>query len=88
MAGSMQHHSDLLSTLLLGWYAVQTGITGTKLQTDYRPTVFVAWAISPALALVVQDAAPHYSTALCSMVIGGIGYRAVSAVTRPAAQTT
>jgi hypothetical protein len=56
-------------------------------QTDYRPSAFVARSISPAVALVVQGAAPHYSTALCSMVIGGIAYWAVSAVTRPAAQT-
>jgi len=53
---------------------------------DYRPTAFLAWAIGSAVALVVENAAPQFSTALCSMVVGGVAYWALSAVAKPATQ--
>jgi hypothetical protein len=40
---------------------------GTKIATGCRPMAFVAWAIGSAVALVVENAAPQYSTALSSI---------------------
>jgi cytosine permease len=59
---------------------------GTKIATDYRPMAFVAWAIGSAVTLVVENAAPQYSTALSSMVVGGVAYWALSAIAKPAVQ--
>ncbi|HEY4042510.1 MAG TPA: cytosine permease [Rhodopila sp.] len=59
---------------------------GAKMEADYRPIAFVAWAIGSAVALVVENAVPQYSTALSSMIVGGIAYWVLSAVARPAEQ--
>ena len=60
---------------------------GAKVDVDYRQTAFVAWAIGSAVAFVVEEAAPQFSTALCSMVVGGIAYWALSMVGKPTVQT-
>jgi len=70
--------------ILVDQYIVRPG---TKIAADYRPMAFIAWAIGSAVALVVENAAPQYSTALSSMVVGGIAYWALSAVAKPATQT-
>ena len=70
--------------ILVDQYVVRPG---TKIAADYRPMAFVAWAIGSAVALVVENAAPQYSTALSSMVVGGVAYWALSAFAKPAAQT-
>lgn len=69
--------------ILVDQYAVRPD---AKLSADFRPTAFGAWAIGSAVGLVVEKAAPQFSTAICSMVIGGIAYWALSAVTKPAVQ--
>ena len=58
----------------------------SKIAADFRPTAFGAWAIGSAVGLIVEKAAPQFSTAISSMVIGGIAYWALSAVTKPAVQ--
>jgi cytosine permease len=70
--------------ILVDQYVVRPG---TRIAADYRPMAFVAWAIGSAVALVVENAAPQYSTALSSMVVGGVTYWALSAFAKPAAQT-
>ncbi len=57
-----------------------------KMSADWRPTAFGAWAIGSAVGLIVEKGAPQFSTAICSMVIGGIAYWALSAIAKPAVQ--
>ena len=59
---------------------------GAKVDTDFRPVAFVAWAIGAATGLVVETAAPQFSTALCSLIVGGGAYWALSSFRKPAAQ--
>ncbi len=59
----------------------------SKVSVDFRPTAFGAWAIGSAVGLFVENAAPEYSTAISSMLVGGIAYWALSAMTKPAVQT-
>jgi cytosine permease len=70
--------------ILVDQYVIRPG---AKMEADYRPMAFVAWAIGSAVALVVENAVPQYSTALSSMVVGGVAYWALSAVAKPATQT-
>ncbi len=60
---------------------------GAKMDADYRPMAFVAWAIGSAVGFAVENLAPQYSTAISSMVVGGIAYAVLSAVSKPATQT-
>ncbi len=69
--------------ILVDQYAVRPD---AKLSADWRPTAFGAWAIGSAVGLVVEKAAPQFSTAICSMVIGGLAYWALSAFAKPAVQ--
>ncbi len=66
--------------ILVDQYLVRPG---TKIAADYRPMAFVAWAIGSAVGLVVENAAPQYSTALSSMVVGGVAYWASPLPSRP-----
>ncbi len=60
---------------------------GAKVDADFRQSAFVAWAIGSAVGLVVEQAVPQFSTALCSMVSGGIAYWALSTVGKRSVQT-
>ena len=60
---------------------------GAAVDADFRQTAFAAWAIGSAVAFVVEEAAPQFSTALCSMVVGGVAYWVLSTVSKPAVQT-
>ena len=70
--------------ILIDQYVVRPG---AKMDSDYRPMAFVAWAAGSAVGLIVENAMPQYSTAICSMVVGGIAYWVLAAVTKPATQT-
>lgn len=59
----------------------------SKVDTDFRPVAFLAWAAGSAVGLVVEFYAPQYSTAISSMIVGGVAYWALSAVAKPAVQT-
>ncbi len=59
---------------------------GAKVDADYRKTAFVAWAIGSAVAFVVEEGAPQFSTALCSMIVGGVAYWVLSMVGRSVVQ--
>ncbi len=48
------------------------------IDTDFRPSAFLAWALGSATALLVEKAAPELSTAIASMLVGGIAYWAIS----------
>ncbi len=60
---------------------------GAKVDADYRKTAFVAWAIGSAVAFVVEEGAPQFSTALCSMIVGGVAYWVLSILDRSVVQT-
>jgi cytosine permease len=59
---------------------------GAEVDADYRPMAFLAWVIGSAVGLIVENGAPQFSTAICSMLVGGIAYWGLSAVTKRAAQ--
>jgi len=69
--------------ILVDQYVIRPG---AKVDTDFRPMAFAAWAAGSAVALVVENAAPQFSTALSSMVVGGIAYWVLSNATKPATQ--
>ena len=51
------------------------------IDADYRRAPFLAWAAGSAVGLIVENFAPGMSTAICSMVVGGIAYYAISMAT-------
>lgn len=59
---------------------------GAKMAEDYRPTAFAAWATGSAVGLLVENVAPQLSTAVCSMLVGGVAYFAFSALRKPVAE--
>lgn len=56
-----------------------------KIDADWRPRAFVAWAVGSAVAYLVETFAPQFSTALSAFIAGGIAYWAVSATFTPKA---
>ncbi len=54
--------------------------------SDFRPLPFVAWAAGTAVGFVVEKTMPGMSTALSSMVVGGVAYWVLSGVAKPATQ--
>ena len=60
---------------------------GARVDADFRPLAFAAWAAGSAVAFLVEKAAPQYCTALSAMVVGGLAYWALCAVGKPRTQT-
>jgi cytosine permease len=60
---------------------------GAEVDADYRPMAFLAWVIGSTVGLIVENEAPQFSTAICSMLVGGVAYWALSAMTKRVAQT-
>jgi cytosine permease len=60
---------------------------GAEVDANYRPIAFLAWVIGSAVGLIVENTAPQFSTAICSMLMGGVAYWALSAMTKRVAQT-
>jgi cytosine permease len=60
---------------------------GAEVDADYRPMAFLAWVIGSAVGLIVENNAPQFSTAICSMLVGGVAYWVLSAMTKRVAQT-
>lgn len=58
-----------------------------KMDADYRPMAFAAWAAGSVIGLLVENTAPQLSTAISSMVVGGAAYWALSTFMKPAVQT-
>jgi cytosine permease len=59
---------------------------GAEVDADFRPMAFLAWVIGSAVGLIVENGAPQFSTAICSMLVGGVAYWALSAMTKRVAQ--
>jgi hypothetical protein len=70
----------IIGNLIMLGYLGALGLPGTR--RDVKPS-----RCSSAVALVVENAVPQYSTALSSMVVGGVAHWALSAVAKPAEQT-
>ncbi|HVC16873.1 MAG TPA: cytosine permease [Rhodanobacter sp.] len=51
-----------------------------KVDAEFRPAAFIAWAVGSVVAFTVEMAAPQFSTALSAMVVGGGAYWALCAV--------
>jgi len=69
--------------ILVDQYVVRPG---AKVDADYRPLAFGAWAIGSAVAFAVEKGAPEYSTAISAMIIGGVAYWALCGFKRSSAQ--
>ncbi|SIR50310.1 purine-cytosine permease family protein [Acidiphilium rubrum] len=51
------------------------------IDSNVRASPFIAWVIGSAVGLLVQFDAPGYSTAIASMITGGVAYYAIGALT-------
>ena len=63
---------------------VRRRVTGAN-AAAFRWQPFVAWAIGSGAALVVNLAAPAWSTVVVGLVVSAVAYIALSAVTRSTA---
>lgn len=54
--------------------------------SDFRALPFIAWGIGSVVGFIVNDTTPGLSTALSSMVVGGVAYWALSTFAKPATQ--
>lgn len=61
---------------------------GAVVDADFRPVAFISWGIGAAVGLIVENAAPQFGTALCSMAAGGVAYAILSAMRKPALQSS
>jgi cytosine permease len=50
----------------------------SELVPNYRPSAFIAWAIGSAAAIAVHFQVPSYSEAVVGLLVGGLGYYALS----------
>lgn len=69
--------------ILVDQYLVRPG---AKVDADYRPSAFLAWAIGSAVAFAVEKGVPEYSTAISAMIVGGIAYWALCGFKRSSTQ--
>lgn len=60
---------------------------GAEVDADFRPMAFLAWVIGSAVGLIVENGAPQFSTAICSMLVGGVAYWVLSTMSKRVAQT-
>jgi cytosine permease len=62
------------SVVLVDQYLLRRG---SDIDSDFRVQPFLAWAIGSAVGLTVEWHAPFMSTAICSMLAGGVAYYAI-----------
>lgn len=58
----------------------------TVAESNFRAMPFIAWGIGSVAGFIVENTMPGLSTALSSMVVGGVAYWALSGFARPATQ--
>ena len=69
--------------ILVDQYIARPGSSATS---DYRVMPFIAWAAGSAVGFVVEKGMPEMSTALSSMVVGGVAYWLLCTFAKPATQ--
>ena len=65
--------------MLVDQYALRPN---SEVDSDWRPTAFLAWAAGSVVAFIVSEAAPQYSTALSAFVVAGVAYFALAKAMR------
>ena len=65
--------------MLVDQYAMRPN---SDVNSDWRPTAFLAWAAGSIVAFIVSETAPEYSTALSAFVVAGVAYAGLAKFAR------